>query len=269
LHYFTRISARPLSLSELTNSSSSTPLRILAGAFSDKNLSYKIQVGDQAPLVLSGLPFAGIEVDNLSRMVAGTEKRFNQTFNLKSLKPRFGEFNILHFATHSAFYPGNPEDSFILFGDGNRATFRSIQNWSLPGVDLVVLSACQSALGIESSPHNPNLNYSKLGNGSEYLGLGYIIQQGGAKATIASLWSVDDGGTQVLMSEFYALLNQGNISKVEALRQAQVKLITRNQRILDSQSRDAMLTRDLSKAVVARLDHPHYWAPFILIGNGF
>jgi CHAT domain-containing protein/tetratricopeptide (TPR) repeat protein len=256
-----------VSLSEL-NSSSSPPPRLLAGAFSDKNLRYKVPIGDDAPLIFHGLPFAGIEVDNLSRVVPLTVKRTNKAFSLKTLKPTFSEYNILHFATHSAFFPGRPEDSFILFGDGERATLRSVENWSLSGVDLVVLSTCQSALGIAASPCNPKISISKLGNGSEYLGLGYVIQQAGAQATIASLWTVDDGGTQVLMSEFYALLNQGNISKVEALRQAQVKLITRNQ-LIDLQSRDAMsTTKGISQAVVARLDHPHYWAPFILIGNG-
>ena len=80
--------------------------------------------------------------------------------------------------------------------------------------NLVVLSACETALG------------AKFGNGEEILGLGYQFQNRGAKATIASLWTVDDGGTQVLMNAFYAQLTQGKISKAEALRQAQIALIT-------------------------------------------
>jgi CHAT domain-containing protein len=51
----------------------------------------------------------------------------------------------------------------------------------------VVLSACETGLG------------GKLGNGEEILGFGYLMQQAGARAAIASLWSVDDGGTQALM----------------------------------------------------------------------
>jgi CHAT domain-containing protein len=215
-------------------------------------LSYKIQVGQQTS-VLRGLPFAGKEVINLAKTVPGTDKRIDQAFSLKTLRPLFTNFNILHFATHAAFFPGRPEDSFILFGDGERATLRSIEDWSLSGVDLVVLSACESGLGIESSPNNPKPDKLKLGNGTEILGLGYQFQHSGARATIASLWSVDDGGTQSLMSAFYKFLQKGNITKAEALRQAQVLLIT---------------GKGDPQAGIKNLNHPHYWAPFITIGNG-
>ena len=59
-----------------------------------------------------------------------------------------------------------------------------------------------------------------MGTGAEILGLGYQMQRAGAKASIASLWTVDDGGTQVLMNAFYGALQSKN-TKVEALRQAQ------------------------------------------------
>ena len=65
---------------------------------------------------------------------------------------------------------GDPENSFIIFGDGEKATIKDMENWSLPNVDLVVLSACQTGLG------------KKLGNGQEIFGLGYQIQLTGAKA---------------------------------------------------------------------------------------
>jgi CHAT domain-containing protein len=55
----------------------------------------------------------------------------------------------------------------------------------------VVLSACQTGLS------------SILGTGAEILGFGYQVQRAGAKAAIASLWSVSDGSTQLLMQEFY------------------------------------------------------------------
>jgi CHAT domain-containing protein/Tfp pilus assembly protein PilF len=238
------------SLSDLSASQPSPP-RVLAGAFANEKLSYKIKVGRQTS-VLRGLPFAGKEVIDLAKTVPGTDKRIDRDFSLKTLKPLFTNFNILHFATHAAFFPGRPEDSFILFGDGERATLRSIEDWSLSGVDLVVLSACESGLGIESSPNNPKPDKLKLGNGTEILGLGYQFQHSGARATIASLWSVEDGGTQSLMSAFYKFLQKGN-TKAEALRQAQVLLIT---------------GKGDPQAGIKNLDHPHYWAPFFIIGNG-
>ena len=227
------------------------PLRVLAGAFADEKKSYKIQVGDQAPLTFHGLPYAGQEVNDLAETIPNTDKRIDQAFSLKTLKPSFDEYSILHFATHAAFFPARPEDSFILFGDGEQASLNSINDWTLNGVDLVVLSSCESGLGVDSSPYTPKSQSSKLGSGVEILGLGYQFQHSGAKATIASLWAVDDGGTQTLMSAFYKLLSKGNITKVEALRQAQVELITGQ---VKSEHKD--------------LTHPRYWAPFFLIGNG-
>lgn len=123
-----------------------------------------------------------------------------------------------------------------------------METWSLPNVDLVVLSACQTARGGE------------LGNGEEILGFGYQIQLTGAKATVASLWSVEDQGTQVLMDAFYATLQKGNISKTEALRQAQIALITSDYTNLGQQHTDS----SLPAMVNGQFSNSYYWAPFIL-----
>ncbi|NMG22015.1 hypothetical protein DP116_22195 [Brasilonema bromeliae SPC951] len=82
------------------------------------------------------------------------------------------------------------------------------------------------------------------------------------------------------MNAFYAMLYQGNMTKAEALRQAQVAMITDNYSRVVQQQNKAILesTRDLRAAqqrsyrfllkVANNLSHPYYWAPFILIGNG-
>lgn len=102
-------------------------------------------------------------------------------FSLDAVRPLLNEYNIIHFATHTAFASGVPEQSFIGFGSGEYPTLQDVQNWTLNNIDLVVLSACETGVG-------------GLGNGEEVLGLGYVFQDRGAKAVIASLWSVDDGG---------------------------------------------------------------------------
>ena len=119
----------------------------------------------------------------------------------------------------------------ILFGDGDRATLRDVESWNLKDVELIVFSACQTALGKE------------LGNGEEILGFGYKIQEAGATASIATLWRVDDQGTQEFMNDFYGSLKNGK-STAAALQKAQISMIN------------------------SEYSHPYYWAPFILIGNG-
>lgn len=232
-------------------------LRILAAAFTQGN--YQFQMG-KSQFAFSGLPFAALEVDNIAAKFPSTVKLLDSAFNRAATVPQLNDHNIVHLATHAAFVPGQPEDSFILFGDGDRATLRDVEKWNLSEIDLVVLSACQTALG------------GQLGDGEEILGLGYQLQQAGALAIIASLWSVDDEGTQVLMDAFYEALGQGN-RKAEALRQAQLALITGDGSMPSDQRGSIAVQQQIRNSVppqvTNRLRHPYYWAPFILIGNGF
>ncbi|MEP0751460.1 tetratricopeptide repeat protein [Trichocoleus sp. Lan] len=229
--------------------------KILAGAFSQGN--YSFQVGDRN-FNFGGLRFAGKEVENLAAMLPNTTGLLNRDFSEKEILARISDYSILHFATHAAFVTGKPEDSFILFGNGDRANFRDVETWPLKNTDLVVLSACETGVG------------GQLGDGKEILGFGYLMQKAGARAAIASLWTVDDGGTQALMNAFYTALENGNTPKAESLRQAQIALITGDYTAL-GQERGIFVVeriRDIPGNVSDRLSHPYYWAPFILIGNG-
>jgi CHAT domain-containing protein len=204
------------------------------------------------------LPFAGREVDILAQTVPNTTKVVNQQFNADTVF-LMNDYSVVHLATHAAFVVGQPEESFILFGDGDRATLRDVETWNLPNVDLVVLSACETGLG------------DKLGDGKEILGFGYLMQKTGARAAISSLWKVSDGGTQALMNVFYEALKENDITKVEALQQAQIALITGNYTPLGNQRGIIVMERirdSLKPDVANHLSHPYYWAPFILIGNG-
>jgi CHAT domain-containing protein len=71
------------------------------------------------------------------------------------------------------------------------------------------------------------------------------MQTAGARVAIASLWQVDDSGTQALMEAFYSELQKGDVSIAEALRRAQVSLIRSE-----------------------KFNHPNYWSSFFAIGNG-
>ena len=97
--------------------------------------------------------------------------------------------------------------------------------------DLVVLSACETGLGRERE-------------GEGLLGLTQAFLHAGAGAVVVSLWKVEDRSTADLMIAFHRSLTSGKVDRVEALRRARLSLI-------DSADGYA---------------HPHYWAPFVLVG---
>ncbi len=236
-------------------------LRVLAGAYTANGRPQSFPIGDRQ-FNFSGLRFAGQEVENLATMIPETTKLLDDQFSKTGTLPRMDNFSVVHFATHAALVRGLAEESFILFGNGDRVSMREVEyDWRMTNVDLIVLSACETGLG------------SELGNGEEILGFGYLMQNAGARAAIASLWSVSDGGTQALMNALYTALNN-RVSAAEALRQAQIALITKNlSAVGGSRGEEAWIevvsTRTgLPPEVSNNLSHPYYWAPFILIGNG-
>ncbi len=112
-------------------------------------------------------------------------------FIRQAIESKFKNHYILHLATHAEFNTGVPDNSFIIFGNGDKIRLHEITEWLIPNIDLIILIACRTGLG-------------SLGSGVEILGFGYQVQKAGAKDAIASLWSVNDAGTGSLMTAFYA-----------------------------------------------------------------
>ncbi|MGJ3251933.1 MAG: CHAT domain-containing protein [Elainellaceae cyanobacterium] len=235
---------------------------ILAAAFSEGSVEF--QVGDRN-FAFDGLPYAGQEVENLVAAFPGTTKLMDEDFSPTATVGIMDDHTIVHLATHAEFVQGTPAESFIVFGNGDRVTLEEIKQWRgrFRQIDLIVLSACETGLG------------ESLGNGEEILGFGYLMQRAGARAAIASLWAVSDGGTQNLMDAFYTAILNG-YSKTEALQRAQVALIRNDASVLEPSQRGIQLESTetgepleiQSRSLQGRLGHPYYWAPFILIGNG-
>ncbi|PZV09778.1 MAG: hypothetical protein DCF32_01615 [Leptolyngbya sp.] len=255
------------SLADLNHIPSRGNLSVLAAAFTEGR--YEFQVGNRT-VAYNGLIHAGPEVEALSSLIPGTVSRLNQAFT-PSLIFEMDDYRIIHLATHAAFNPGSLEDSYILFGNGEKATLADVKGWSFPNVDLVVLSACETAVGDVLRAEETPAAGTPAGtiNGEEILGFGYLMQLAGADAAIGSLWKVDDGGTQVLMSAFYDALREDGLATAAALQQAQLDLIRLDSTPLgESSNRGGFeLAQDLGLDP-NNLAHPHYWAPFILIGNG-
>jgi CHAT domain-containing protein len=109
------------------------------------------------------------------------------------------------------------------------------------------------------------------GNGREVDGLGTTAQLKGAKAVISSLWSVNDASTGQLMGDFYRRWAEGagNVTKVEALRQAQLDLLLGplNAATGTRDRGSAPEKADSETPALAGYAHPYYWAPFVLMGN--
>ncbi|MBE7385096.1 MAG: tetratricopeptide repeat protein [Leptolyngbya sp. SIO1E4] len=244
------------SLTDLNLKPQETEGRLLAAACAE--CSFTVTIADQA-FPFADLPFTQTEVEILAEQVDEVDVLLNQAFNPAAMAD-LPSYRIVHLATHAAFVTGAPEESFIVFGSGDIINLRDIRrDWQLDNAELVVLSACETAVGS-----------AELGSGIEILGLGYQIERAGAQATLASLWKVSDGGTQALMNAFYGALQQADMTKTEALRQAQIALITDDFtavggergtiEIISTETGQPLTGNDLS--------HPYYWAPFILIGNG-
>lgn len=147
--------------------------------------------------------------------------------------------------------------------DDGILTAKEISALDLRGLDLVVLSACQTGLGEIT--------------GDGVLGLQRGFKKAGAKTLLMSLWKVDDNATRMLMTDFYANLVAG-MDKTEALSAAQRNLreyeteitVKSNGNLTPSQIRRLRMQ---GKSVEQRTEvkkvrpysHPKYWSAFILL----
>ncbi len=133
---------------------------------------------------------------------------------------------------------------------------------------LVVLSACETGL-------------EKLSSGDELVGLTRAFIYSGTPSVVASLWNVEDSSTVRLMASFYK--NLETMTKVEALRQAQLQLIRGDESSVIVASRGIGGVGRLGETPISQLpdpssefpapiavtsSHPYFWAPFILVGDG-
>ena len=193
------------------------------------------------------------ELEVIAQNLWQGQKLLNQEFTIDRLRAERSKFpyGIIHLATHAAFSPGEADDSFIQFWD-QRLQLTQLPGLNLrsPEVQLLVLSACQTALGDRQAE----------------LGFAGLAVQSGSQAAIASLWKADDTGTLVLMTEFYRQLRTAP-SKAEALRRAQSALLKQQTRTAINLATRGNSNSATDNLVSTNLSHPYYWAAFTLIGN--
>ncbi|MEQ8753749.1 MAG: CHAT domain-containing protein [Coleofasciculus sp. G1-WW12-02] len=203
------------------------------------------------------LPAVPKELSLITNQLWSGTSFLNQTFTLENLKQARANqpFGILHLATHGEFKPGKPNNSYIQFWN-TRLTLDKLRELQLdnPPVELMVLSACRSALGDEQAE----------------LGFTGLAVQAGVKSALGSLWYVSDTGTLGLMTIFYQQLKQAPI-KAEALRQAQLAMMRGEVKLdgdeLVTPSARISLPEELLNQGNINLSHPYYWSSFTLVGN--
>jgi CHAT domain-containing protein/tetratricopeptide (TPR) repeat protein len=189
----------------------------------------------------SRLPFSRVEADEIARLVPKNSLLKATGFQANramATSPELSRYRIIHFATHGLLNSEHPLLSGLAFSlvDKNGAPqdgflrMHEIYNLRLPA-DLVVLSACQTALGEEIK-------------GEGLVGLTRGFMHAGAQRVVASLWQVDDMATADLMQRFYRGMLKENLRPAAALRAAQI---------------------ELSKN--PRWSSPYYWAGFVMQGE--
>ena len=184
----------------------------------------------------SALPNVVEEVKQIEATVPATAVLLDDEFTLQALQRSltFEGAPIVHLATHGKFSSSN-EETFVLTWDDrldittlNSLLKTSELNQNGP-IELLVLSACQTATGDKRAA----------------LGLAGLAVRSGARSTIATLWQVNDAVTAMLMSQLYDNLTNPQLTKAEALRQAQLTVLQ------EPRFRQ----------------HPFYWSPYVLVGN--
>jgi CHAT domain-containing protein len=156
----------------------------------------------------------------------------------KALRSSLKSAGTIHLATFGVLNRHNPLFSFVQLasndGSDGRLQVNEVFGLGLSG-QLVVLSACQTALGAG--------NDEELPPGDDWVGLVQAFLQGGAKSVVASLWPVDDSATASLMERFHRQVAGGR-STASALSGAQREML-RN----------------------SKTGSPFYWAAFVMNGS--
>ncbi|MGL5195662.1 MAG: CHAT domain-containing protein, partial [Chroococcales cyanobacterium] len=210
------------------------------------------EFADQHPL-----PAVPVEIDTIVNQLWPGAAFLNEAVTLDKLQElrRQEPFGIIHLATHGQFNSGARDNSYLqLWGEKLHLDRMQELKWNDPPVELLVLSACRTAIGdLEAE-----------------FGFAGLAVQAGVKSAVASLWYANDAGTLGLMSEFYHNLRSAPI-KAEALRRAQIAMIGGqvhlNNGALVGSFGNVELPPSLSRLGNRELRHPYFWAGFTMIGS--
>ncbi|NER19167.1 MAG: CHAT domain-containing protein [Symploca sp. SIO1C2] len=205
----------------------------------------------------NALPSVPIELSTIMGQLWEGKSFLNEEFTFQQLQSARNTqpFGIVHLATHGEFKAGKLSNSYIQLWD-RKLQLNQMRDlgFNNPPVELLVLSACRTALGDREAE----------------LGFAGLAVLAGVKSALGSLWYISDEGTLGFMSNFYQQLQQSSI-KAEALRQTQLAMLRGEVRLENGQLISGNLTipssPELKKLGDQNLAHPYYWSAFTLIGS--
>ena len=185
------------------------------------------------------LRFSRQEADQIAQVANRSLKALDFSANRAvAMDARLADYRIVHFATHGLINNQHPDLSGIVLslvdeqGRTQNGFLRLYDIYNLKlNADLVVLSACQTALGKEIK-------------GEGLVGLTRGFMYAGAPRVVASLWRIDDRATAEIMKRFYTGMLKDGLRPAAALRAAQISMLNDK-----------------------RWQSPHFWAAFTLQGE--
>ncbi len=160
-------------------------------------------------------------------------------------------------ATDRMFFAGFSSKAVLILNNDGLTARDILSSWDLQGTQLVSLSACDTGLVDLYRPWD------------EFEGVSSLMLSLGAWKVIASLWSVDDKSTTLLMAKLYRNIIVQGMNPERALGQAQNWL--RSATLLELQTTFPQLFSDeerqnLEPGNSRPFAHPYFWASFVMIG---
>ena len=216
------------------------------------------------------LPYSKQEINEISLLLSGKQYHVNKLSQKQGTEASFKSLSgkspsILHLSTHG--FVNRPiegdamQRSGLIMAYGARAwegksipentedgilTAAEIATLDLSGADIVVLSACNTALGEVTT--------------EGVWGLQRAFKQAGAQTIVMSLWQVDDEATAVFMQYFYEALLKGRQTLAKA-----VSIDTEIAEHIFNYPHDAIATAQRRMRQHPKYSNPYYWAGFIML----
>ncbi|KHD08556.1 hypothetical protein PN36_19305 [Candidatus Thiomargarita nelsonii] len=215
------------------------------------------------------LPYSVPEVNSIQATFTSPDVLSQENATQEAVLNALPDYNVLHFSCHGYTNFEKPLQSGLLMANGQEITLEELLKKHLK-VRLATLSVCETGLSGTTLP-------------DEVVSLSSGMLQAGVAGVVASLWSVSEINTMMLMTRFYGLWQQKQLDPVDALQQAQqwVRDTTKEEKLayfrkaakLSPDSSEVHLPKETAnwlyyaiKGSTQYFSHPYHWAAFTYVG---